>query len=35
LRTITKHYIDRALVALHGREVMDIVNPTNGEVIRP
>jgi aldehyde dehydrogenase (NAD+) len=31
--TITKHYIDGAFVESHGREVMDIINPTNGEVI--
>ena len=33
VKTITKHYIDGAFVESHGREVMDIVNPTNGEVI--
>ena len=33
LRTITKHYIDGAFVESHGREVMDIINPTNGNVI--
>ena len=33
IKTITKHYIDGAFVESHGREVMDIVNPTNGEVI--
>src|SRR4029079_6188914 len=32
-KTITKHYIDGAFVESHGREVMDIINPTNGEVI--
>ena len=31
--TITKHYIDGAFVESHGREVMDIINPTSGEVI--
>jgi aldehyde dehydrogenase (NAD+) len=33
MQTITKHYIDGAFVESHGREVMDIVNPTNGKVI--
>src|SRR4029077_19829423 len=33
MKTITKHYIDGAFVESHGREVMDIINPTNGEVI--
>jgi aldehyde dehydrogenase (NAD+) len=33
VKTITTHYIDGAFVESHGREVMDIVNPTNGEVI--
>ena len=33
IRTITKHYIDGAFVDSHGREVMDVVNPTSGEVI--
>jgi aldehyde dehydrogenase (NAD+) len=33
IKTITKHYIDGAFVESHGREVMDIVNPTNGKVI--
>src|ERR1700745_2679150 len=32
-RAITKHYIDGAFVESHGREVMDILNPTNGKVI--
>ena len=31
--TITTHYIDGAFVESHGREVMDIINPTNGQVI--
>jgi aldehyde dehydrogenase (NAD+) len=30
---ITTHYIDAACVESHGREVMDIINPTNSEVI--
>ena len=33
IKTITKHYIDGTFVDSHGREVMDIVNPTRGEVI--
>jgi aldehyde dehydrogenase (NAD+) len=33
MKTITKHYIDGAFVESHGREVMDIVNPTNGKTI--
>src|SRR5580692_43564 len=31
--TITTHYIDGAFVESHGREVMDIIKPTNGKVI--
>ena len=33
MKSITKHYIDGAFVESHGREVMDIVKPTNGKVI--
>jgi aldehyde dehydrogenase (NAD+) len=33
MNTITKHYIDGAFVESHGREVMDIINPTNSKVI--
>jgi aldehyde dehydrogenase (NAD+) len=33
IRTITTHYIDGAYVESHGREVMDIIKPTNGQVI--
>ena len=33
MQAITKHYIDGAFVDSHGREVMEIVNPTNGNVI--
>jgi len=33
MKTITKHYIDGAFVESHGREVMDIINPTNRKVI--
>ena len=33
MKTLTNHYIDGALVESHGREVMDIIRPTNGQVI--
>jgi aldehyde dehydrogenase (NAD+) len=33
VKTITTHYIDGAFVESHGREVMDIVRPTDGQVI--
>src|ERR1700685_4456243 len=33
MKTITKHYIDGAFVESHGRELMDIINPTNGKTI--
>jgi aldehyde dehydrogenase (NAD+) len=33
MKAITKHYIDGAFVESHGREVMDSINPTNGQVI--
>jgi aldehyde dehydrogenase (NAD+) len=33
MKTITKHYTDGAFVESHGREVMEIINPTNGKVI--
>ena len=33
IRTLTTHYIDGAFVESHGREVMDIINPTNGKII--
>jgi aldehyde dehydrogenase (NAD+) len=33
IRTITTHYIDGAFVESHGREVMDMINPTNRRVI--
>jgi aldehyde dehydrogenase (NAD+) len=31
--TLTTHYIDGAFVESHGREVMDIIKPTNGQMI--
>jgi acyl-CoA reductase-like NAD-dependent aldehyde dehydrogenase len=33
LRKITTHYIDGAFVESRGREVMDVIKPTNGQVI--
>ncbi|MGO9947455.1 MAG: aldehyde dehydrogenase family protein, partial [Steroidobacteraceae bacterium] len=33
MKTITTHYIDGEFVESHGREVMDIIKPTNGKVI--
>jgi acyl-CoA reductase-like NAD-dependent aldehyde dehydrogenase len=33
MNTITRHYIDGAFVESHGREVMDIIKPANGQVI--
>jgi aldehyde dehydrogenase (NAD+) len=33
MTTITKHYINGEFVESHGREVMDIIKPTNGQVI--
>jgi aldehyde dehydrogenase (NAD+) len=33
MKTITKHYIDGAFVESHGREVMDIISPTNRKLI--
>jgi aldehyde dehydrogenase (NAD+) len=33
IRTITTHYIDGAFVESHGREVMDVIKPTNGQMI--
>src|SRR6201984_501753 len=33
IRALTTHYIDGASVESHGREVMDIIKPTNGQVI--
>jgi len=33
MKTITTHYIDGLFVESHGREVMEIIRPTNGEVI--
>jgi aldehyde dehydrogenase (NAD+) len=33
IKTLTTHYIDGAFVESHGRQVMDIIKPTNGQVI--
>src|SRR3984885_7376034 len=33
IKTITTHYIDGAFVESHGREVIDVVRPTDGQVI--
>jgi aldehyde dehydrogenase (NAD+) len=33
MKTLTTHYIDGAFVESHGCEVMDIIKPTNGQVI--
>jgi aldehyde dehydrogenase (NAD+) len=33
IKTLTTHYIDGAFIESHGREVIDIIKPTNGQVI--
>jgi aldehyde dehydrogenase (NAD+) len=33
IKTLTTHYIDGAFIESHGRQVMDIIKPTNGQVI--
>jgi aldehyde dehydrogenase (NAD+) len=33
MKTISTHYIDGTFVESHGREVMDIIRPTDGQVI--
>jgi aldehyde dehydrogenase (NAD+) len=33
IKTLTTHYIDGAFIESHGRELMDIIKPTNGQVI--
>src|ERR1700739_2721933 len=33
IKTLTTHYIDGAFVESHGREVMNIVRPTDAEII--
>src|SRR4029077_16785946 len=33
IKTITTHYIDGTFVESHGRDVMNVIRPTNGKVI--
>lgn len=33
MRTVTEHYIGGEFVASHGREVIESINPSNGQVI--
>ena len=33
MKLITTHYIDGSFVESHGRETMDIIRPTDGELI--
>ena len=33
MQTLTTHYIDGAFAESHGREVMDIIRPTDGQLI--
>src|ERR1700719_3582790 len=33
VKTVTTHYIDGAFVESHGREVMAIIRPTDGQLI--
>ena len=33
IKTLTTHYVDGAFVESHGREVLDIIRPTDGQVI--
>jgi aldehyde dehydrogenase (NAD+) len=33
IKTLTTHYIDGAFVESHGREVMEIIRPTDGQII--
>jgi aldehyde dehydrogenase (NAD+) len=33
IKTITTHYINGSFVESHGREVIDVIKPTNGQVI--
>ncbi len=33
VKTITTHYIDGSFVESHGREIMNVIKPTNGQVI--
>ena len=33
IKTLTTHYIDGAFVESHGREVLEVVRPTDSQVI--
>ena len=33
IRTLSTHYIDGAFVESHGREVIDVIRPTDGQII--
>ena len=33
IKTITTHYIDGTFVESHGRDVMNVIRPTDGQVI--
>jgi aldehyde dehydrogenase (NAD+) len=33
IKTLTTHYIDGAFIESHGREVMEVIRPTDGQVI--
>jgi len=33
MKIITKHYIDGAFVESHGKQVLDIIRPTDGQLI--
>src|SRR6201996_4355132 len=33
MKTVTTHYIDGAFASSHGREVMDIIRPTNRQIL--
>ncbi len=33
IKTLTMHYIDGAFVESHGKEVMDVIRPTDGQII--
>ena len=33
IKTITTHYIDGTFVESHGRDVMNVIKPTDGQVI--
>ncbi|HEV2495012.1 MAG TPA: aldehyde dehydrogenase family protein [Terriglobia bacterium] len=33
IKTLTTHYVDGAFIESHGQQVMDIIKPTNGQVI--